>query len=219
MKDVDYFSSMGIRVLLSTYKTLKAKGGSLKVVEPSEFVFSTLAFVGLDEYIVDKSTVIKADGGSDSDYGEVLSDEISFAFTEFMNGSTDSVYDWMTAFFDKINLGRNIRNGLDLFFEEVRLMIAYNRQDGYGAGVESTVKLDYTPSPKALTLSIFMKNHDIAQFAKNLKRLNTKSFDIDASSVEYGEELAKRAAFAFFDKSEANTANDGVNFVFVKNLK
>jgi anti-sigma B factor antagonist len=219
MKDVDYFSSMGIRVLLSSYKALKAKGGSLTVVEPSEFVFNTLAFVGLDEYIVDKSTVVKSENESDCDYSEPLTSEYDCSFSDIIDSEASAVTKLSHEFFDKINASQDFRNGYALFGEEIRMILAYNKKDGYGTGVFCHIELVYTPSPKQFSLTIFCKNHSLAQFAKNLKRMNTKSFEIGTDSEEYAEELAKRAAFAFYDKTDVKNLIDGVKFTFTKNLK
>jgi len=52
MINVDYLSSIGIRVILKTYKQATEEGGSLKIEQPSEIVKSVLGMVALKELLV-----------------------------------------------------------------------------------------------------------------------------------------------------------------------
>ena len=55
MKDVEYVSSAGIRVLFQTYKQLKDIQGTFAVTEPSEAVQSVLELAGLSELLFEKA--------------------------------------------------------------------------------------------------------------------------------------------------------------------
>jgi anti-sigma B factor antagonist len=218
MKDVDYLSSMGIRVLLSTYKKLKAAGGSLKVVEPSEFVYSTLKFVGLDEYIVDASTVIKSEEGSDTDYAEAVSVSLTATSEDLGKYKGSRGMEMWNEFKTKLNLSAYIVNGVELFISEINIMMGYNAQEGYEIQ-ELTGDIDYTPDPKVLTITLVAKNHSIEHFTKNLRRINEKKFDIDdADSEQMAEQLAQRAAVAFFDAVKVEQIGNDVKGVAIKKL-
>jgi anti-sigma B factor antagonist len=218
MKDVDYLSSMGIRVLLSTYKKLKALGGSLKVVEPSEFVYTTLKFVGLDEYIVDISTVIKSETGMDTDYEEAYSVSIT-ATSEDVNKYRGSRGMGMwNEFKTKLNLSADIVNGIELFLSEMMIMMGYNVQEGYEIQ-ELSADIAYTPDPKQLTITLLAKNHSLERFTKNLRRINEKKFDIDdVDSEQMAEQLAQRAAVAFFDAVKVEQIGSDVKWIAIKTL-
>jgi len=49
---VSYFSSAGIRVVLSMYKRLKNKGGKLQIENPSENVKNVIGMTALDELLL-----------------------------------------------------------------------------------------------------------------------------------------------------------------------
>jgi len=52
MYNVNYLSSIGIRIILKTYKSLSEKGGSFKIEHPSETVKNVLGMVALNEMLV-----------------------------------------------------------------------------------------------------------------------------------------------------------------------
>jgi len=52
MTEVDYLSSIGIRVILKIYKQATEEGGSLKIEHPSEIVKKVLGMVALKELLV-----------------------------------------------------------------------------------------------------------------------------------------------------------------------
>ena len=52
MLGVEYLSSIGIRVILKTYKNLKEAGGSFGIEMPSECVKNVLGMVALEEMLV-----------------------------------------------------------------------------------------------------------------------------------------------------------------------
>jgi anti-sigma B factor antagonist len=52
MAQVEYLSSIGIRVILKIYKQAVEMGGSLKIEQPSEIVGSVLSMVALSDLIV-----------------------------------------------------------------------------------------------------------------------------------------------------------------------
>ena len=56
MKEVEYVSSAGIRVLFQTYKQLKEIHGTFAVSEPSEAVRSVLQLVGVAELLFEKAS-------------------------------------------------------------------------------------------------------------------------------------------------------------------
>ena len=55
MKEVEYVSSAGIRVLFQTYKQLKEIHGTFAVSEPSEAVRSVLELAGVAELLFEKA--------------------------------------------------------------------------------------------------------------------------------------------------------------------
>ena len=52
MSQVDYLSSIGIRVILKIYKQVNETGGSFNVEHPSEIVRNVLGMVALKEMLV-----------------------------------------------------------------------------------------------------------------------------------------------------------------------
>jgi len=52
MFHVVYLSSIGIRIILKTYKKLSEEGGSFKIEHPSEIVKNVLGMVALKEMMV-----------------------------------------------------------------------------------------------------------------------------------------------------------------------
>jgi len=52
MLQVEYLSSIGIRVILKTYKQLMEAGGSFKIDRPSEVVKNVLGMTALKEMLV-----------------------------------------------------------------------------------------------------------------------------------------------------------------------
>ena len=52
MSQVEYLSSIGIRVILKIYKQLNETGGTLNVEHPSEIVKNVLGMVALKEMLV-----------------------------------------------------------------------------------------------------------------------------------------------------------------------
>jgi len=52
MYHVQYLSSIGIRIILKTYKSLSEEGGSFKIEHPSETVKNVLGMVALKELMV-----------------------------------------------------------------------------------------------------------------------------------------------------------------------
>jgi anti-sigma B factor antagonist len=52
MFHVVYLSSIGIRIILKTYKSLSEEGGSFKIEHPSETVKNVLGMVALKELLV-----------------------------------------------------------------------------------------------------------------------------------------------------------------------
>jgi anti-anti-sigma factor len=52
MLQVEYLSSVGIRVILKIYKQAKEAGGTFKIEEPSEIVKNVLGMVALHEMLV-----------------------------------------------------------------------------------------------------------------------------------------------------------------------
>jgi len=52
MYQVEYLSSIGIRVILKTYKKLTEEGGSLKIEHPSEIVKNVIGMVALNEMLI-----------------------------------------------------------------------------------------------------------------------------------------------------------------------
>jgi len=52
MSQVDYLSSIGIRVILKIYKQANEEGGTFKIERPSEIVKNVLGMVALKEMLV-----------------------------------------------------------------------------------------------------------------------------------------------------------------------
>jgi anti-sigma B factor antagonist len=52
MYNVKYLSSVGIRIILKTYKSLSEEGGSFKIERPSDTVKNVLGMVALQEMLV-----------------------------------------------------------------------------------------------------------------------------------------------------------------------
>ena len=52
MLQVEYVCSIGISIILNTYKAAKKAGGILKIEEPSENVRKVLAITSLDELLI-----------------------------------------------------------------------------------------------------------------------------------------------------------------------
>jgi len=52
MLQVEYLSSVGIRVILKIYKQTKEAGGTFKIEEPSEIVKNVLGMVALNDMLV-----------------------------------------------------------------------------------------------------------------------------------------------------------------------
>jgi anti-sigma B factor antagonist len=218
MKEVDYLSSMGIRVLLSTYKKLKAAGGYLKVVEPSESVYSTLKFVGLDEYIVNISTVVKSEDGIDTDYSEALSASLTATPEDVIKHKGSRGMDTWKEFKTKLHLSADIVNGIELYISEMFIMMGYNAQESSEIQ-ELSADIAYTPDPKQLTITLVTKNHSLEHFTKNLRRIE-KKFDInDADSEQMAEQLAQRAAMTFFDAVKVEQIGNDVKCIAIKKLR
>ena len=51
MKQLEYISSAGLRVLLAAYKNLKAKGGSLRIFHVNDVVMEVLEVTGFKDKI------------------------------------------------------------------------------------------------------------------------------------------------------------------------
>lgn len=51
MKQLEYISSAGLRVLLAAYKKLKAKGGSLRICHVNDVVMEVLEVTGFKDKI------------------------------------------------------------------------------------------------------------------------------------------------------------------------
>jgi len=52
MFQVEYLSSIGIRVILKIYKKVSEEGGSFKIERPSEIVKNVLGMVALNEMLI-----------------------------------------------------------------------------------------------------------------------------------------------------------------------
>jgi anti-anti-sigma factor len=52
MSQVEYLSSIGIRIILKIYKQAGEAGGSLKIERPSEIVKNVLGMVALEEMLI-----------------------------------------------------------------------------------------------------------------------------------------------------------------------
>ena len=56
----EYLSSAGVRVLISTQKTLKARGGPLSIAQPSDRVTDVLKLAGVDVLFPTYATTVAA---------------------------------------------------------------------------------------------------------------------------------------------------------------
>lgn len=51
LKDLEYISSSGLRVILALYKNLKSKGGNLKIVHVSNTIMELFSMTGMSDYL------------------------------------------------------------------------------------------------------------------------------------------------------------------------
>ena len=51
LKDIEYISSSGLRVILALYKNLKSKGGNLKIVNVSNTIMELFSMTGMSDYL------------------------------------------------------------------------------------------------------------------------------------------------------------------------
>ena len=51
LKDLEYISSSGLRVILALYKNLKGKGGNLKIVNVSNTIMELFSMTGMSDYL------------------------------------------------------------------------------------------------------------------------------------------------------------------------
>lgn len=51
LKDLEYISSSGLRVILALYKNLKSKGGNLKIVNASNTIMELFSMTGMSDYL------------------------------------------------------------------------------------------------------------------------------------------------------------------------
>lgn len=51
LKDLEYISSSGLRVILALYKSLKSKGGNLKIVNVSNTIMELFSMTGMADYL------------------------------------------------------------------------------------------------------------------------------------------------------------------------
>lgn len=51
LKDLEYISSSGLRVILALYKSLKGKGGNLKIVNVSNTIMELFSMTGMADYL------------------------------------------------------------------------------------------------------------------------------------------------------------------------
>ena len=51
LKDLEYISSSGLRVILALYKNLKSKGGNLKIVNVSNTIMELFSMTGMADYL------------------------------------------------------------------------------------------------------------------------------------------------------------------------
>ncbi len=51
LKDLEYISSSGLRVVLALYKNLKSKGGNLKIVNVSNTIMELFSMTGMADYL------------------------------------------------------------------------------------------------------------------------------------------------------------------------
>lgn len=51
LKDLEYISSSGLRVILALYKNLKSKDGNLKIVNVSNTIMELFSMTGMSDYL------------------------------------------------------------------------------------------------------------------------------------------------------------------------
>lgn len=51
LKNLEYISSSGLRVILALYKNLKNKGGNLKIVNVSNTIMELFSMTGMADYL------------------------------------------------------------------------------------------------------------------------------------------------------------------------
>lgn len=51
LKELEYISSSGLRVILALYKNLKSKGGNLKIVNVSNTIMELFSMTGMSDYL------------------------------------------------------------------------------------------------------------------------------------------------------------------------
>ena len=51
LKNLEYISSSGLRVILALYKSLKSKGGNLKIVNVSNTIMELFSMTGMADYL------------------------------------------------------------------------------------------------------------------------------------------------------------------------
>ena len=51
LKDLEYISSSGLRVILALYKNLKSKGGNLIIVNVSNTIMELFSMTGMADYL------------------------------------------------------------------------------------------------------------------------------------------------------------------------
>ena len=51
LKDLEYISSSGLRVVLALYKNLKSNGGNLKIVNVSNTIMELFSMTGMADYL------------------------------------------------------------------------------------------------------------------------------------------------------------------------
>lgn len=51
LKNLEYISSSGLRVILALYKNLKSKGGNLKIVNVSNTIMELFSMTGMSDYL------------------------------------------------------------------------------------------------------------------------------------------------------------------------
>ena len=51
LKDLEYITSSGLRVILALYKNLKGKGGNLKIVNVSNTIMELFSMTGMSDYL------------------------------------------------------------------------------------------------------------------------------------------------------------------------
>ncbi len=51
MSEVEYLSSLGIRILMSNCKSVAARGGTFTIIKPQDNVLEVLKMAGIDKFI------------------------------------------------------------------------------------------------------------------------------------------------------------------------